>query len=1266
MNLLKSLLKNKTIVAIITIAVAIVIIEIIGNLIIANKVSNWSLTVDTRVVKSEKVALDILNYKQQKLLLSKNEIVKKIISLKNVTSNNLLNIIEESKYNNLVIAIFYQNKLLTWNKKYLNSIKLTDFKDFQYNETFFSNTELNTYLNVIDTTTSNGNKYNLLVSEIVEKKYNLTKEYFDKISLIDELSTKIGTECEIEYSIQNSDEKDGRKHSFDIRNNLNNVIGKVIFVKPQRQISITNFEGTKFIVQSLLGLFGYLLIGILLYSEIKKQSSRFLFFSISTLYLIVFRYLLIFLKLPKNIFQSQLLESKFYSSEFGNGIASSPLDLSITALVVLAFVFVAHKLVSDFYQLNKNSKFSLIRNIASGVFMLLLYLFVARGFGAIIRGIIFDSSFQYFLDASLTPTLPQFVMHINILLVGISFTIVSHIIIKFVLISVSKKNVQITLLLLSIIFITTEIFFTLAQAHPQSTLLIKIFQIISIFILTFILIRFNVKNISKIVAYFFLGSVFSIITLLYYNSQLEKASLKTISKIVTQADNEWVNSIITETLLDKDNNKIATNTLLNNSNLDKSAFQIWSKSKLQKESINSSVNFIDTNGTLLGGFGSVYPELNIKEKISVDENLDKVVIFEENILNLDPKLLRGIYPINYKDSLLGYLDVTILSDLNDFGFYSHPKFIASGKLTEKTAVSLGKILILDYQNQELKNIYGEINPSEEINQIILNTEFSERNEAWLSIHLNKNDYLIYTKKLSFDNVERVVAIALKNKELSFSLFDFFKTFFSHVIVLLLILLIYIVARLNKKRDYFFNLRTQLLLTFLIISLIPLILLAFYFRNLTEDKNNSAIYYKLGKRAFNVETYINKHANSDSLDFVFSAASNDLNINYSIYDNKKLEYSTQDLLYDVELIPNIIHPKAYNNLILNGSQEILIKDAIDKYQFNSFYYKANILGKQQIIKVSDAFNNILLPLSGTEVDVFLFGTYSLAVILIIMLSAYLANRISAPIRKLTRATKSVAGGDLSLEIKTNAQGEVKELETSFQYMLKELKRNQAILSEIEREEAWKEMAKQVAHEIKNPLTPMKLSVQQLVTAYNDKSEKFDGFFKKVTATLLNQIETLKNIATEFSNFARMPRLKVEEINCIKVIEQSVDLFTNENVSIKFDSVIKECVIDADSEQLKRTLINLIRNSIQANSTAIIIRLEEDLKKYVLTISDNGKGINPQIVDKIFEPNFTTKKDGMGLGLSLVKRYLTNTGGDILVEESNSKGTSIKLKFPKKSV
>jgi len=1269
MNSLKSLLQNRTIATIAFIVATIFVIEIIGELIIDYKISNWSETVDERVVQSEKAALDILNYKQQKLLLLKNELTRTIISKKEITNDKIIQTIEDDKFNNLIIAVFFKKGLLAWNSKYLNNVKLSDYKDYQLNETFFTRTELNNYLTVIDTVNVNGKFYHFLISQIVEKKYKLSKKYFDEISLTKELSSKIGTECEIEYSILNIDEKDGRKYSFNISNNLNNVIGRVTFLKPQRNASVNKFEDNIFIIQSLLGLLAYLLIGILIIGKIKKQSNRVLIVSVSTLYLVVLRYILIYLKLPKNILQSRLLDVNYYSSNFGNGIANSPLELSITLIILLSVVVITYKVVANFYKLKKGKKQNIIKTVLIVFSVLVIYLFVVRAFGAIIRGIIFDSSFQYFLDASLVPTLPQFVMHINILLVGISFVVISYTLMLLTLtflrkgLNIKSENI---LFILLVLFVSAEVVFTIIQSHPQSTLFIKIVQIVSISISIFILTRFKMKAISQVISFFFLGSVFSIVTLLYYNSQLERDSLKIVAKTVMRADKNWFTSIIKETLSDKENYEIASKAFAGNSNFDKKAFQIWSKSKLQKESVNSSVNFINTKGELIGGFGSVYPEINFEREFKKNKKDDNIKILEENISGNEQKIIRGIYPIVNKDSLVGYLDVTILLDLNDLGFYSHPKFISSGKLSKKTAVSIEKILILDYHNKELRNIYGEVNPSTEINKIILDSKFNENNETWLNTSINNNEYLIYVRKTKYEDVERVLAIALKNKELSFNLFDFFKIFFSHTMLLLIIILIYLVASFNKQRDYFLHLRTQLLITFLIVSLIPLILLAFYFKNLTEEKNNKAIYYKLGKRAFNVETYINEHINSNSQTNIYSFASNDLNINYSIYDKKKLEYSTQDLLYNVDLIPSLIHPKAYNSLILNGLQEILIKDKIDKYEFNSFYYKANILGKVQIIKVSDAFNKILLPLSGTEANIFLFGTYSLAVLLIILLSAYLANRISAPIRKLTHATKSVAGGDLNVQIKTNAQGEVKELEESFQYMLQELKRNQAILSEIEREEAWKEMAKQVAHEIKNPLTPMKLSVQQLVTAYNDKSDKFDDFFKKVTTTLLNQIETLKNIATEFSNFARMPRLKVEVIDCIKVIQQSLNLFTNENVKIEFISEQYECIIDADAEQLKRTLINLIRNSIQASATSIIIKLSEITKGFEMTITDNGKGISPLIVDKIFEPNFTTKKDGMGLGLSLVKRYLINTGGDIFVEKSNSDGTTIKIKFPKKIV
>ena len=140
--------------------------------------------------------------------------------------------------------------------------------------------------------------------------------------------------------------------------------------------------------------------------------------------------------------------------------------------------------------------------------------------------------------------------------------------------------------------------------------------------------------------------------------------------------------------------------------------------------------------------------------------------------------------------------------------------------------------------------------------------------------------------------------------------------------------------------------------------------------------------------------------------------------------------------------------------------------------------------------------------------------------------------------------------LVYNIKNKEKGELKELFDGFNAMTSELQRNQNDIAELERESAWKEMAKQVAHEIKNPLTPMKLSVQQLVAAYNDKKTEFDEILKKLSQAILNQIESLSLIASEFSSFAKMPSLKLEEFDLIPVIKDTINLFGDEEAEIKF--------------------------------------------------------------------------------------------------------------------
>jgi len=296
---------------------------------------------------------------------------------------------------------------------------------------------------------------------------------------------------------------------------------------------------------------------------------------------------------------------------------------------------------------------------------------------------------------------------------------------------------------------------------------------------------------------------------------------------------------------------------------------------------------------------------------------------------------------------------------------------------------------------------------------------------------------------------------------------------------------------------------------------------------------------------------------------------------------------------------------------------------------------------------------------------LFGVYSFAVIIITLLSTIFANQISSPIRQLTRATNAVAQGDLSIQLINKEKGELKELLDGFNSMTSELQKNQNDIAELERENAWKEMAKQVAHEIKNPLTPMKLSVQQLVAAYDDKKTEFDEILKKLSLAILNQIDNLSLIASEFSAFAKMPSLKLEEFDLIPVIRDTIHLFGDEEAEIKFSSEVEKVIVESDSSQIRRMFINLIRNSIQARARIVTINSSKENHHLLIDISDDGIGVTSENQNKIFETNFTTKEKGLGLGLKLIKRFLENTGGEIKLLSSSSAGTVFRIKIPVKS-
>ncbi|TFH35089.1 MAG: GHKL domain-containing protein, partial [Bacteroidia bacterium] len=225
-----------------------------------------------------------------------------------------------------------------------------------------------------------------------------------------------------------------------------------------------------------------------------------------------------------------------------------------------------------------------------------------------------------------------------------------------------------------------------------------------------------------------------------------------------------------------------------------------------------------------------------------------------------------------------------------------------------------------------------------------------------------------------------------------------------------------------------------------------------------------------------------------------------------------------------------------------------------------------------------------------------------------------------------------------------------------------------LARSEREDAWREMAKQIAHEIKNPLTPMKLNVQQLYKTWRDNPGDFESRLARFTENQIEQIDNLSSIATEFSNFARMPKAKPGLTDLVSAVKNISQLFSDvRNIVLKLDTgILEEVIIYADREHLGSMLTNLFRNAVQAipsnRKGEINVMVSVSESKVILSVRDNGSGIPDELREKLFIPNFTTKSSGMGLGLSIVKRIVETANGKIWFESLSGGGSTFFVEYP----
>ena len=412
--------------------------------------------------------------------------------------------------------------------------------------------------------------------------------------------------------------------------------------------------------------------------------------------------------------------------------------------------------------------------------------------------------------------------------------------------------------------------------------------------------------------------------------------------------------------------------------------------------------------------------------------------------------------------------------------------------------------------------------------------------------------------------------------------------------------------------------------------------------------------------------------SDYLNYLLIKFSNVFYIDINLYDvNGNLLASSRSQIFEKGLMGNKMNIDAYREMVVNRSGKFIHKESIGDLSYYSAYVPFTNYDNTLLAYINLPYftKQSALKKEIYTIVVAVVNIYFFLILLSVIVAIFISNNITRPLQLIQERFRAIDLGKQNEPIRYNSKDEIGSLIKEYNRMVSELSENAEKLAKSERESAWREMAKQIAHEIKNPLTPMKLSVQYLQKAWKDGKPDFDQRLEKFAASLISQINNLSSIATEFSNFAKMPRAQAQQVNIISKLNDTITLFENsENISfIKEYNEINELNVYADKEQILIVFSNLIQNAIQAipkeRNGQIIVRVNDDDDYVKVEIIDNGTGITEDLKPKLFTPNFTTKTSGMGLGLSIVKNIVENAGGEIWYKTEIDKGTSFYVSFPK---
>lgn len=544
--------------------------------------------------------------------------------------------------------------------------------------------------------------------------------------------------------------------------------------------------------------------------------------------------------------------------------------------------------------------------------------------------------------------------------------------------------------------------------------------------------------------------------------------------------------------------------------------------------------------------------------------------------------------------------------------------------------------------------------------------------------LRKDGYLHFVNKASPENI-----IIISRPERS--IFPYIVTF--SYIVLFYSFMIFGLIRTRRKNffpkvpmDSFRWKITFLIMASLVFALLSLGTGSIWFslnyftesnRTKMEEKMQS-VQSTLSYYSKSAQRYNDPQFNNIKLFEAMNRLSSNTQIDINIYrPDGLLLRTTQPEIYDRFLIGARMNPTAYKEIVYNKKKQFVNKENIAKLSYYSLYAPLfNQDGKLIAIANIPYFSRQSeVKNDASSIIAAIINIYLLLLLAAVFGGVALSNSLSKPLAEISRKMQLLDISQHPEHIDYNNRDELGILVAAYNKMVDDLEESTTQIAHSEREQAWREMARQIAHEIKNPLTPMRLSIQHLVRLKQQNVEGWQEKFEGLANSLIEQIDILADAAGEFSSFSRFYSEELSNTELNRLIREQIILFnTSDNISIRFVSEEHEAFVMARKTQITRVLVNLLSNAVQAvdsqNNGEILVTLKKDEKQYVVSIEDDGPGVPDNLTHRLFKPNFTTKNSGTGLGLAICRSIMEQSQGSIDYSRSDVLGgANFTVKIPR---